>query len=97
MYAYYDEHINNPLLTKPVHYPNAVCTRYAVLADDRKTFYKKCVEQGVDMDFSHCTIGCPEEFTEEHAIAGKILNLPFYYDMSEREMKNVVNIVNNIR
>lgn len=97
VYAYYDEHINNPLLTKPVHYPNAVCTRYAVLADDRKTFYKKCVEQGVDMDFSHCTIGCPEEFTEEHAIAGKILNLPFYYDMSEREMKNVVNIVNNIR
>lgn len=97
VYAYYDAHINNPLLTKPVHYPNAVCTRYAVLADDRKAFYKKCVEQGVDMDFSHCSIGCPEEFTEEHAIAERILNLPFYYDMSEREMKKVVNIVNNIR
>lgn len=97
VYAYYDKHINNPLLIKPVHYPDAVCTRYAVLADDRKTFYKKCVEQGVDMDFSHCSIGCPEEFTEEHSIAERILNLPFYYDMSEREMKKVVNIVNNIR
>lgn len=97
VYAYYDAHINNPLLTKPVHYPNAVCTRYAVLADDRKAFYKKCVEQGVDMDFSHCSIDCPEEYTEEHAIADTILNLPFYYDMSEREMKKIVKVVNGIK
>lgn len=96
VYAYYDAHINNPLLTKPIHYPNAVCTRYAVLADDRKAFYKKCVEQGVDMDFSHCTIGCPEEFLVEHSVADRILNLPFYYDMSEREMKKVVKVVNGI-
>lgn len=97
VYAYYDAHINNPLLEKPVHYEYAVCTRYAVLADDRRAFYKKCVEQGVDMDFSHCSIGCPEEFAEEHVIADKILNLPFYFDMSEKEMKKVVNVVNNIR
>lgn len=97
VYAYYDKHISNPLLVKPVHYPNAVCTRYAVLADDRKAFYKKCVEQGVDMDFSHCSIGCPEEFSFEHSVADRILNLPFYYDMSEREMKKVVDVVNGIK
>lgn len=97
VYAYYDAHIDNPLLTKPVHYKNAVCTRYTVLTDYRKSFYKKCVEQGVDMDFSHCSIGCPEDFSEEHAIADRILNLPFYYDMSDKEIERIVNVVNNIR
>lgn len=97
VYAYYDKHINNPLLIKPVCYKDAVCTRYAVLTDFRKVFYKKCVEQGVDMDFSHCSIGCPDGFAEEHAISDKILNLPFYYNISKSEMKKVVNVVNNIR
>lgn len=97
IYAYYDEFINNPLLTKPIYDKNAVCTRYAVLADDRKAFYKKCVEQGVDMDFSHCSLGCPIDFAEEHAIADRILNLPFYYDLSIKEMRKVVNVVNSVR
>lgn len=97
VYEYFDKHINNPLLTKPVHYKNAVCLRYAVLADDRKTFYKKSVEKGVDMDFSHCSIGCPDEFVAEHNVADRILNLPFHYDMSEKEVKKIVRVVNNIR
>lgn len=97
VYAYYDANIDNPLLTKPVHYENAVCTRYAVLGEDKKGFYKKCVEQGVDMDFSHCTIGCPKDFTKEHMIADRVLNLPFYFEMSKKEIKRIVTVVNNIR
>lgn len=49
------------------------------------------------MDFSHCNIGCPFEFEQEHEIACGILNLPFYYDLSEKEMNKVVDIVNSIR
>lgn len=97
VYAYYDANVNNPLLIKPIYKANAVCTRYAVQADDRKLFYKKCIAEGVDMDFSHCTIGCPKAFVSEHKMAEKILNIPFYYDMSEKEMQKIVNVVNNIR
>lgn len=97
IYAYYDQHINNPLLIKPVHYENAVCTRYAVLCDNRKAFYMACLKKGVDMDFSHCSIGCPSDYKVEHEMADKILNLPFYYNMTDKEMKKVVDVVNSIR
>lgn len=97
VYAYYDRHINNPLLTKPVHYENAVCTRYAILCEDKKSFYRKCLEHGVDMDFSHCTIGSPENFEFEHSLAERVLNIPFYFDMTEREMRKIVDVVNKIR
>lgn len=97
VYAFYNEHIVNPLLIKPVFNRDAVCTRYAVLATSRKIFYKKCIAKGIDMDFSHCNIGCPLGFEQEHKIAHSILNLPFYYDLSEKEMNKVVDIVNSIR
>lgn len=96
IYAYYDAHINNPLLIKPVHNSNAVCTRYSILVDNRKAFYKRCIEKGVDMDFSHCMIDCPSDFVREHEISKQILNLPFYYHMNEKEMKKVVNVVNGV-
>lgn len=97
IYIFYDAYINNPLLIKPVHYENAVCTRYAVLTENRKDFYKKCLAKGVDLDFSHCNIGCPQEFAEEHETSWKIMNIPFYYEMSEKEMRKIVNVVNSIR
>ena len=96
IYAYYDQYINSPLVKKPIMDRNAVCTRYAILVEDRKTFYKRCLAKGVDMDFSHCSVGCPAEFIEEHKMANRILNLPFYYELSEKEMKKVVEVVNSI-
>ena len=72
-------------------------TRREVLVNERKAFYNKCVAKGVDMDFSHCSIGCPVEFEREHDIAGKVLNLPFYYNMTDQELKKVVSVVNSIK
>lgn len=97
IYAFYNEHIVTSFLVKPVYNPYAVCTRYVVLNNNRNTFYKKSVAKGIDMDFSHCNIGCPLGFEQEHKIAHSILNLPFYYDLSEKEMNKVVDIVNSIR
>lgn len=71
--------------------------RREVLVNERKAFYNKCVAKGVDMDFSHCSIGCPVEFEREHDIAGKVLNLPFYYNMTDQELKKVVSVVNSIK
>lgn len=97
IYAYYDKNIVNPLVKKPVMNQEAVCTRYAILVDDRNGFYKKCLDKGIDMDFSHCNIGCPCSFVEEHKLADSVLNLPFYYGLSDKEMKKVVKVVNSIR
>ena len=53
--------------------------------------------KGVDMDFSHCSIGCPVEFEREHDIAGKVLNLPYYYTMTDQDLKKVVSVVYSIK
>ena len=99
IYSYYDKHINNPLIKKPIHDINAVCTRYAILVEDRKSFYKQCIAKGIDMDFSHCNVGCPQNdnYKDEHKMAKEVLNLPFYYELSDAKMKKVVEVINSIR
>lgn len=97
IYAYYEKHINNPLVVKPIFDPEAVCTRYAIQVNDRVLFYRKCLVKGIDMDFSHCNIGSPSSFAQEHRMAEAVLNLPFYYDLSDKEMQKVVEVVNSIR
>ena len=94
IYRYYEEHITNPLLIKPAVCEDAVCCRYAILVEQRDRFYRECVRQGVDMDFSHCSLGCPDTFENEHTMARKILNLPFYFDLSQKEMGKIVKVVN---
>lgn len=96
LYRFYDEHITNPLLVKPAVCENAVCCRYAILAEQRDRFYQECVRQGVDMDFSHCSLGCPDMFEHEHSMAKRILNLPYYYDLSQKERERIVKVVNSI-
>lgn len=98
IYDYYDKHINNPSVTKPICNDNATCTRYAILVNDRRSFYKQCIAKGIDMDFSHCIIGCPqnEVYKEEHEMAKQILNLPFYYGLTDKEMKKAVKVINSI-
>lgn len=96
LYAYYDKHIHNPLVQKPPVDENAVCCRYAIQVKERKAFYKACVKNEVDMDFSHCSLGCPASFETEHQMAACILNLPYYYDLSKKEIGKIINTVNYI-
>ena len=97
IYAYYDRAIQNALIQKPIVDVNAVCCRYTIQVKKREDFYKKCVKKGVDMDFSHCFLACPESFKMEHMMAQKILNLPFYYDLSKKELEKIILVVNAIR
>lgn len=96
LYRYYDEHITNPLLIKPTVCEDAVCCRYVVLVEQRDKFYQECVRQGIDMDFSHRSLGCPDTFENEHTMAKRILNLPYYYDLSRKERERIVKVVNSI-
>lgn len=97
LYRYYDEHISNPLVKKPIVDEDAICCRYAVLVEKRNDFYHECVKKGIDMDFSHCSLGCPDSYEEEHKMAQQILNIPFNTNLTEREIKNIVNVVNGIK
>lgn len=97
LFAYYEKNIINPLIKKPIHDDSAVCCRYAIQVVQRNDFYHQCVKQGVDLDFSHCSLGCPSTYSEEHQIAKEILNVPFYSEISIKEMEKVVSVINSIR
>lgn len=97
LFAYYEKKIENPLIKKPIYDENSVCCRYAIQVERRDDFYHKCVKHGIDMDFSHCTLGCPTAFSKEHKIAKTVLNLPFYSHISIKEMEKVVSVINSIR
>lgn len=97
MFAYYEKNIGNPLIKKPIHDNNAVCCRYAIQVEHRTDFYHQCVKQGVDLDFSHCSLGCPSTYSKEHQMAKEILNVPFYSEMNIKEMTKVVSVINSIR
>lgn len=97
LFAYYDKALTNPIVKKPIVDNNAVCCRYAIQVKNRIAFYKDCVQHGVDMDFSHCSLGCPAAFATEHQMAKEILNLPFYFNLSEIEIRKVVKVINTIQ
>jgi dTDP-4-amino-4,6-dideoxygalactose transaminase len=97
LYSYYDTHINNDIIKKPEINSDAVCCRYAVLVEERDCFYNECINAGVDLDFSHCSLGCPNSFTKEHQMADQILNLPFDINLSRNEINHVVAVVNSIK
>ena len=97
LYQIYNEQIINPLVKKPVYVEDAVCCRYAILVENRNKFYQECVKQGVDMDFSHCSLGCPKSFENEHQMACQILNIPFNTNLKEKEILKIMSVVNSIK
>ena len=97
LYKIYNEQIVNPLVKKPVYVKDAVCCRYAVLVENRNRFYQECLKHGVDMDFGHCSLGCPKCFENEHKMASQILNIPFNANLTNREVKKVIKVVNSIK
>lgn len=97
LYQLYNEQIINPLVKKPICNEDAVCCRYAIMVEKRNEFYHKCVKKGVDMDFSHCSLGCPESYEEEHKMASQILNIPFNNNLTKKEVSKVIEVVNSIK
>lgn len=97
LYSYYDTHINNDIIKKPDINSYAVCCRYAILVEKRDRFYNECIKAGVDLDFSHCSLGCPDSFKKEHQMANHILNLPLDINLSRKELDQVVSVVNSIK
>lgn len=96
IYEYYNTHIQNPLVLKPVMNADSVCIRYAIRVPQRDDFYWSCVNLGVDAGFSFRNIAAPESFKQSHQMADKVLNLPFYFNIKNEELQKVVRVINNI-
>ena len=96
IYKYYHDKICNQYIIKPPYNEEASCVRYTIMVNEQKAFYEQCLRQGVDLGFSFNHIPSPATFCEEHNIANRILNLPFYKDMQERELARVVHVVNSL-
>ena len=97
VYEYYDKYIKNHQVRKPILNKDAVCIRYAIRVPQRDDFYWSCVNNGVDAGFSFRNIAAPESFNQSHQMADEVLNLPYYYDITEQEMDKVVKVINNIQ
>ena len=97
IYSYYDKYINNPIIQKPPFQIGAACIRYAILVNDKDSFYHKSLKEGVDYGFSFNHITTPTSFEEEHSIVERVLNVPFYYDLSKSEMQKVVDVINSVK
>lgn len=97
LFEKYDKAISNPLLEKPVYDKDAVCIRYTIRVKDKANVYTSCLNKGIDMGFSFNHIGAPNERIKAHKIASQILNIPYYYHLSDREAQKVIDVLNNLR
>lgn len=95
IYQYYTEYISKDI-NKPPVIDGAVCIRYPIKISDRKRFYELCTKCGVDFNFSFSHINCPQDMVEEHVMANQIMNLPFYWKLTEKESKKVVSVLNEV-
>lgn len=96
LFKRYHEQINNRLIQKPILDDNAVCIRFTISVDNKKDVYERCLSNGVDMGFSFNHIGTPKDWKKEHGIASRILNIPYYYNISEDEINKVVQVINSL-
>jgi dTDP-4-amino-4,6-dideoxygalactose transaminase len=73
------------------------CVRFPIrVAGDKLLFYRSAVEKGIDFAFSFTFIVCPLEFERAHRLAASVLDLPFYYKLSEKELDKVISVLREL-
>ena len=96
LFKLYHLKLSNPLILKPIYNQEAVCIRYTIRVDDKVSFYNKCLAEGVDMGFSFSHIGTPKDNKGAQKIASEILNIPYYYQLSDKEAQRVIDVINRL-
>jgi len=70
------------------------CIRFPIrISSDKLSFYRSAVKRGVDFAFSFTFIVSPQRFELAHRLAASVLDLPFYYKLSESELDTVVSVL----
>ena len=65
--------------------------RFPIRVDgDKLAFYRAATKRGVDFAFSFTFIEAPSAFESAHALARSVLDIPFYFDLSQEELDAVV-------
>lgn len=73
------------------------CIRFPIrVPGDKLAFYRRAAEMGVDFAFSFTFIDCPK--THKHAIqlADSVLDIPYYWKLTESERKNVIQVLKTL-
>lgn len=97
VFDFYTKEISSKLIVKPKSIPHACCIRYPILVKNKYAFYNQCLRLGVDFGFSFDHIASPEKWAKEHEIASCILNVPFYYNLTEHEQQHIVQVLNELQ
>jgi dTDP-4-amino-4,6-dideoxygalactose transaminase len=73
------------------------CIRFPIrVAGDKLSFYRNAVKKGIDFAFSFTFIVCPQRFERAHRLAASVLDLPFYYKLSESEIDQVIAVLRQL-
>lgn len=74
------------------------CVRFPVLVrDDRTAYYRRAAARGIDFAFSFSFLGSSLDTAPvAHAIASRVLNVPYYDKLTEDDMKMVVDTLRGL-
>lgn len=73
------------------------CSRFSFVVDgDRFVFLRDCARRGLDLGVSFSCIAAPEEFIEEHTVAARIVNVPLFPQLPDRDMKHILDILDDV-
>jgi len=67
------------------------CIRFPIrVRGDKLDFYRRAVRRGVDFAFSFTFLAEPGKFANADKLADAVLDIPFYFKLSDREIGEVV-------
>jgi len=66
------------------------------IKQDKLAFYRRCANEGVDLGFSFTYAGGELKCPVSKDLTSEILNLPFYFKLSEREMKKTIKVIRKV-
>jgi dTDP-4-amino-4,6-dideoxygalactose transaminase len=73
------------------------CIRFPIrVAADKLSFYRDAIKKGVDFAFSFTFIASPKSYRRAHRLADRVLDLPFYCNLSESEIDRVVSVLQQL-
>ncbi len=73
------------------------CIRYPILVNSNKyRFYELANTLGVDFAFSFTHISAPDNMQSAKNISDKVLNIPFYSELSEWELNHSISVLNKL-
>jgi dTDP-4-amino-4,6-dideoxygalactose transaminase len=68
--------------------------RFNLNINDKENFYKFLLKKGIDCNFSYSNLYVKKSFTVSYKVSNTIINLPFYYDLSNKDAKYICQAIN---